>query len=299
MRQFLFTLFCCLFLITGCGTAKKQVNESVEPQRVLLEEERAPVIIETDHKLKKRKSGMLQQEMSTPKRKYPDGVEIVLQMKTKKVDRAIPLQQVPEKKKEPPVAVELISALKKKKVFDFVHIDGEKYLVPVPWRGRRLQVEPLEAHTLKKIPVEFTRNGSNLYLLEDACDALVWMAEEAREENVTITVHSGYRSIWYQRKIFRQLMAKGRTWEDLVRYVAPPGYSEHMLGVVVDLYPSNWSFASTPVYQWLKEHAFEYGFSETYPEGGKDGFPWEPWHWKFSGPTVMHKEKLQAYQNSR
>ena len=79
-------------------------------------------------------------------------------------------------------------------------------------------------------------------------------------------------------------MAEGRTWEDLVRYVAPPGYSEHMLGVVVDLYPSNWRFASTPEYQWLKENASTYHFVESYPEINPEGFPWEAWHWKYISP---------------
>jgi hypothetical protein len=181
-------------------------------------------------------------------------------------------------------AIENIHPLNTKKVFDYVRIDGEKYPVPVPWRGKELKVKPLESSALKQIPLEFSRDGSKLYLLESACEAFVRMAEKAKDDNVILVVHSGYRSIWYQRKIFRQLMAAGRTWDDLVRYVAPPGYSEHMLGRVVDLYPSNWSFASTSEYEWLKKHASAYGFTETYPESAKDGFPWEPWHWKFTDP---------------
>lgn len=180
-----------------------------------------------------------------------------------------------------------IHASRTKKVFDYVSIDGAKYTVPIPWRGRELKVKPLDHSGLKQIPPEFCRDGSKLYLLENARDALVSMARMARDENVFLIVHSGYRSIWYQRKIFRQLMATGRTWDDLVRYVAPPGYSEHMLGSVVDLYPSNWSFATTPEYEWLKKNGSEYGFTETYPESAKDGFPWEPWHWKFTDPVEM------------
>lgn len=181
-----------------------------------------------------------------------------------------------------PPGVEIIEASKKKKVFDFVRIDGVNYAVPIPWRGRRLQVKPLIPPAFKMIPVEFSYNGKKLYILIDACDAFVRMAKKAKEEDITLLVHSGYRSIWYQKKIFKRLMAEGRTWEDVVRYVAPPGYSEHMLGTVVDLYPSNWSFASTPAYKWLEKHAPSFGFSETYPKSGQDGFPWEPWHWKFA-----------------
>jgi len=187
--------------------------------------------------------------------------------------------------KESSASVDNIHALKTKKVFEYVSIGGEKYPVPLPWRGKERKVKPLDHSTLKQIPLEFSHEGSKLYILESACDAFVRMAEKAKEENIILIVHSGYRSIWYQRKIFKQLMATGRAWDDLVRYVAPPGYSEHMLGSVVDLYPSNWSFASTSEYQWLKKHAAEYGFTETYPESAIDGFPWEPWHWKFTDPA--------------
>lgn len=204
----------------------------------------------------------------------------------KQVIKVAPLQV-----EETSVSIENIHARRTKKVFDYVHIDGVKYPVPIPWRGRELKVKPLDPSDLKQIPLELCWEGSKLYLLTNARDALVYMANKAKEDNVFLIVHSGYRSIWYQRKIFKQLMATGRTWEDLVRYVAPPGYSEHMLGIVVDLYPSNWRFASTPEYAWLKEHASEYGFTESYPESAKDGFPWEPWHWKFTEPVETLADK--------
>jgi len=88
-------------------------------------------------------------------------------------------------------------------------------------------------------------------------------------------------------------MAAGRTWDDLVRYVAPPGYSEHMLGIAVDLYPSNWRFAATPAYAWLKEHAAEYHFVESYPEFNLESFPWEAWHWKYVKPEEMQEVPMK------
>jgi D-alanyl-D-alanine carboxypeptidase len=118
----------------------------------------------------------------------------------------------------------------------------------------------------------------------EACDHFIHMAKKAREDNVHLIADSGYRSIHSQKRIFRELMSQGRSWDDLVRYVAPPAYSEHMLGTVVDLYPSDWQFASTVEYAWLQEHASTFGFTESYPESGKNGFHWEPWHWKFIPP---------------
>lgn len=190
----------------------------------------------------------------------------------------------------PTNTVEHLIPRKQKRVFEFVQIDGEHYAVPYPWRGRKIAQQSPDQSTLQQIPLEFTKDQSRLFIQKDACAAFITMAMAAREDNVHLLVHSGFRSVWYQRKIFTNLMAEGRTWEDLVRYVAPPGYSEHMLGVAVDLYPSNWRFAATPDYEWLKEHASEYNFVESYPEFTQEGFPWEAWHWKYVKSEEVNEE---------
>jgi len=161
-----------------------------------------------------------------------------------------------------------------------VTIDGATYAVPEAWIGQKLDAPPLKIPALAQIPHELTKDQTNIYILREARDALVKMAAAARKDGVSLRVDSGYRSLWYQRKIFINLMKKGRSFEDLVRYVAPPGYSEHMLGTVVDFSPGNWRFAKTPAYAWLREHAGEYGFSETYPKNNRR-HPWESWHWRY------------------
>lgn len=179
--------------------------------------------------------------------------------------------------------IEYVKPLRTKRVFEHVMIDGQKYLVPPPWRGRKIVQKSPKISDLKQIPIIYTKDESKIFIHMSACEALIKMAEKAMEENVHLQVHSGFRSAWYQKKIFSRYMKKGRTWEDLVRFVAPPGYSEHMLGTVVDFYPSTWEFASTPAYAWLKENGQDFGFSESYPEKSDQGFPWESWHWKYSG----------------
>ena len=79
------------------------------------------------------------------------------------------------------------------------------------------------------------------------------------------------------------MLAEGRTFDDIVRYVAPPGYSQHMFGTAVDFYPSNWRFAETPQYSWLQENAHMFDFEQTYPEYNKLKMPWEAWHWNYTG----------------
>ncbi len=171
-----------------------------------------------------------------------------------------------------------------------VTIGGTTYPVPQAWIGQKLDAPPLKTPALVRIPPELTKDQTSIYILREARDALVRMADAARKDGVSLRVDSGYRSLWYQRKIFTKLMKKGRSFEDLVRYVAPPGYSEHMLGTVVDFSPGNWRFAKTPAYGWLREHAGEYGFSETYPKNNRH-HPWESWHWRYRKPAENNGER--------
>ena len=164
-----------------------------------------------------------------------------------------------------------------------VTINGILYPVPRAWVGRKLNSPPPAPSTLVRIPQQLTEDQSKIYIVKEARDALVVMAARAEEDGVLLRVDSGYRSARYQKQIFIRLMKKGRTFEDLVRYVAPPGYSEHMLGTVVDFSPGNWRFAATSAYAWLHEHAGEFGFSESYPKNNRY-HPWESWHWRYRKP---------------
>ncbi len=168
---------------------------------------------------------------------------------------------------------------------EVVVIAGITYDVPDQWEKRRLEIPVIYMRDLEAIPTEYGHQGSKLYLLKEARRYLQLMVEAAQKDDIFLTVHSSYRTVWYQKKIFERLMESGRTYEDVVRYVAPPGYSEHALGTVVDFYPSNWQFASTEQYQWLKENAHKFHFSESYPEDNPENMPWEAWHWRWRSPT--------------
>ncbi len=166
-----------------------------------------------------------------------------------------------------------------------VIIDSQEYIIPASWQGQRIGAKTLTKPPLVQVPSKFVKDDGIIYLLPEACEAFEAMAEKAKQDTIEIIVDSGYRSAWYQKKIFKRLMEKGKSFEEIARYVAPPGYSEHMLGLAVDFHPSDWRFVDSPVYQWLKEHAEEFGFSETYPESSPNNKPWEPSHWRYHSPS--------------
>ena len=169
---------------------------------------------------------------------------------------------------------------------EVIIIDGKTFVVPSPWKGNRFTAPEFEYSDFRRIPPSFTHEGSKIYILATAYGSLLNLLQAAQKDGIALKVESAYRSAGYQERIFRRMLAEGRTFEDIVRYVAPPGYSQHMLGTAVDFFPSDWSFAETDAYLWLKENAVRYGFEETYSEFNTMRMPWESWHWNFVGRKV-------------
>ena len=165
-----------------------------------------------------------------------------------------------------------------------VTIGGESYPIPAPWTGNRIPAPKFEFEDFGQIPVDHTKNGSRLYITAEAQQALIKLLNAAKEDGLVLRIESGYRSPGYQKRIFLKMIEEGRTFDDIIRYVAPPYYSEHARGTAVDFYPSNWRFAELPDYTWLRNNAADFGFTETYPEHNKLKYPWESWHWNYNPP---------------
>lgn len=109
--------------------------------------------------------------------------------------------------------------------------------------------------------------------------------------------------------IYEKYTAKGKTKLDSAdaervasSYSARPGTSEHQTGLCVDLMSNSMreldeSFADEPVYEWLLENAWKFGFILRFPADKTDitGYTFEPWHYRFVGryhAYMMHKDEL-------
>ena len=162
-----------------------------------------------------------------------------------------------------------------------VELNGAVYSVPPPWRGNRI-AETADPSRLVKLPAALT-GELGIYVTPDTRDAVVAMAAAAREDQIALSIDSGFRSFGFQKRILEKLLAKGRPFLNAVRWTAPPGYSEHITGRAVDFVPSDADFKDVPAYQWLRKHAADFCFTESYPLGNAGGFDWEPWHWRYDG----------------
>jgi len=121
------------------------------------------------------------------------------------------------------------------------------------------------------------------------------MAAMSQELGKRLLVESGYRSPAYQLYLFLFYLPKhGYSIRETNRHVALPGYSEHGNparqavdfinedGINGEDHPEE--FEGLPEYQWLQQHAEQFGFFLSYPRDNPYHTAFEPWHWHFEPP---------------
>lgn len=131
---------------------------------------------------------------------------------------------------------------------------------------------------------------------------LMEMLEAAKEGNWGLLpkVVSGYRTQKKQQSLYddkvakyeKQGYAKEEAKEMAERWVAVPGYSEHQIGLAVDI-----NGATYDLYLWLQANSYKYGFIFRYPGHKTDltGVAEEVWHYRYVGveaATQMYEQDL-------
>jgi D-alanyl-D-alanine carboxypeptidase len=105
-------------------------------------------------------------------------------------------------------------------------------------------------------------------------------------------VSSAYRSYSYQNGLFNRYVEQDGLAE-AERYSARPGTSQHQLGTAMDFGSITNEFAETKQGKWMYEHAWEHGFSLSFPKGYEPdtGFMWESWHFRYIGVEACKLQK--------
>ena len=146
-----------------------------------------------------------------------------------------------------------------------------------------------------------------------AVGPLVRMIADMQAAGLRPFVISGYRS-YSAQAIAREKWAEKEP--DRVNILsAPPGFSEHQLGTVVDFgspelpeivgqedVEFHTYFYKTSEGFWLADNAHRYGFTLSYPFEAIDvtGFFWEPWHYRYVGVEMaahLHEEGLSLTEH--
>lgn len=119
------------------------------------------------------------------------------------------------------------------------------------------------------------------------------MHDAALKENIYIWISSGYRSSEKQEKLYtdeiQTFRAMGLEYDDAVskagKSVARPGYSEHNTGLAIDVNGVLDSFDGTKAFNWMEQHAQDYGFVLRYKKDKQEitNIKYEPWHFRYVG----------------
>jgi len=197
--------------------------------------------------------------------------------------------QPPAAEPAPPVAAEEVEAPSGNHV-------AFKYLIG--------DIDPAKDPMFAKIPEKYL-GGSRVWGHKDAVDAFVRMAEDAASNGYVLKAVSAFRSFSDQKEIWENKWngktavggkklnvstpdPKARALK-ILEFSSMPATSRHHWGTDFDINNLNNSYFNTRdgkrIYDWLTQHAPQYGFCQVYSAKGADGRPTgyeeEKWHWSY------------------
>lgn len=118
------------------------------------------------------------------------------------------------------------------------------------------------------------------------------MASDMAKENLKIYAGSTYRSFTYQKGLYDRYVKKDG-FAAAETYSARSGYSEHQLGLAVDIVGGKWDYLSEKdkEYNYLIKNSYKYGFILRYPRGSEyiTGYMFEDWHFRYLGVELATK----------
>ncbi len=148
------------------------------------------------------------------------------------------------------------------------------------------------------MPLGFSRDGTLQHMARrETVEAFQSMASAAQSEGIKLHVIWAFRDPELQKVQFEEAKRQHGPRHG-IQWLAPPGYSEHQTGWVLDL--GDWQdpdaddnplFVRTRAFRWLTQHASQYGFELSFPPENWQGVSYEPWHWRYVG----HPEARAAF----
>ena len=148
-----------------------------------------------------------------------------------------------------------------------------------------------EPSDLTKINSKYS-SGSNQRLRAEAATKFEEMANTMKNEGLKIYAGSTYRSYDYQLGLYNRYVAQDG-FEEAETYSARAGYSEHQLGLAVDILNGRWSYLSETdkEYEWLINNSYKYGYILRYPRDKEyvTGYVFEDWHFRYLGVELATK----------
>jgi D-alanyl-D-alanine carboxypeptidase len=162
---------------------------------------------------------------------------------------------------------------------------------PVPSGGEAIEAINLFQH--KELVKGFIVLDNTIQLSPSLVQKFTTMIGAAAKDGISrFLISSGYRDNKEQNKLYQQMGAD---------YALPAGYSEHNLGLSLDIGSTQAEMSRAPEGKWLKKNAWSYGFILRYPSDkiAITGIQSEPWHFRYVGlphSVIMHEKNFVLEQ---
>lgn len=129
------------------------------------------------------------------------------------------------------------------------------------------------------------KNHENKLIHKDVKTPLQELVKAAAKDKVALYPSSIFRSVRAQDVIVKRKIRQKQSPKTIYTTSSPAGFSEHHTGYAVDFAPIDDKFAKSKGYRWLKEHAKEYGWEQTFTPNfsSQTGVSEESWHWRYVG----------------
>jgi len=177
--------------------------------------------------------------------------------------------------------------------------------------------DPATHPDFEEVDIKYA-DREGLFLRKDTYEAFRKMYNHAASDGIRLQIRSATRNFNYQKGIWEakwngtKLIEGGENLAEttpdpkeralkILRYSSMPGTSRHHWGTDIDLnnFENSWfeKGDGLDIYNWLKKHAAEYGFCQTYTAGREHGYLEERWHWTYmpvsSKLTALAKQELK------
>ena len=149
--------------------------------------------------------------------------------------------------------------------------------------------EVIQLSTNRELINGFALLDNSIRLAPELVQRFSSMVDAARHDGGTrFIITSGYRDESEQRMLYEKYGSES---------AMPAGYSEHNLGLALDVGSSEGEMANAPEGRWLGDNAWKYGFILRYPKSKTEitGVKYEPWHYRYVGlphSAIMYEENL-------
>ncbi|WP_449538425.1 M15 family metallopeptidase [Ferdinandcohnia sp. Marseille-Q9671] len=186
--------------------------------------------------------------------------------------------------REPPLKKIATITLNKDQTFQ-----GDLLLVnsTFPIKENSIKDDIIPLSSIEELKVQFGSSIDSISLSNEAALAFLKMIEAAKQDGlVNFSVNSGFRNFEEQAKLYKEMGTA---------YALAPGYSEHNMGLSIDVGSTLMKMEDAPEGKWMAENAWKYGFILRYPKDKTDitGIEYEPWHFRYVGlpHSALMKEK--------